>query len=172
MGKRKGNSVNVLENDALVLGEAGGAFKLPAANEKTPRLRSLDKPVPKEFFQMFEAGDQWRPGVADEQGLQLWKYRVRFWCQASLKPDDCSAFHVHRGAVPGDSTRREEFCPRSEQYLAWCAAYWVEPVRGRWWTWSVAKRTAALSAARTLVASGHMEQWGKQVGDAIAHVQD
>jgi len=58
MGKRKGNAIDLSENDALALGEAGCAFRVSAACEKTPRLRSLKKPVPKEFFQLFEAGDQ------------------------------------------------------------------------------------------------------------------
>lgn len=173
MPKRK--SDEVLPNDRPGLGEAQ-PFKAPAAEEQVPRLREISEPAPLAFFQLFEAGDHSSPGVTDAQSLHVWKHRVRFWCLAYLKPNDCSAFVRCRGAVPGNPDLRcgaarcgaAVCCVRSEQFLGWCAAYWLEPVRGRWWTWSLEKRGAALTAARTLVDLRQMELARDQIRAALA----
>ena len=71
--------------------------------------------------------------VVDQTTLTFWKGSVRAWVSNSiLESGSAAAFETDRGK-------------RSEQFLGWAAAFWFEEIRGRWSTWSVARRRDALS---------------------------
>lgn len=151
---------------------AGGDAMLASGDLLSPEDyqlgRKLNASSPAGAFLKFDRGSSDHPGTTDLDSWKRWKDLVRCWVGPNLSVHNCEAFLSCRGAVPGDMRRRVEDCPRSEQFLGWCVAFYADRKRGRWFYWPLAWRLWALSYARQLVVTGRMDMAPTMIWNEVA----
>lgn len=107
-----------------------------AQDQSIPRFRGVSGNGRLAHLRLYDL--QW---VVDQSSFTKWKGSVRAWVSSRI-------FENGNGAAFETDSR-----VRSEQFLGWAAAFWFEDVRGRWTTWSLARRRVALMRVRHWAAT-------------------